>query len=275
MKYCLYELAQIDCILRAARRILIASDFDGTLCAIADSPADVHLSPAMLGILRRIASSPAIRFAVISGRAIVDICGRVPLGIAFSGNHGLEIRGYGLDFEHSAARERRPLLATACSVLAQTVERWPGAWIEDKGLSATLHYRKVDPRQHRAIRYEARQLMRRFGARFSLRAGNQALELRPKLAWDKGSALNYIREHTGPFDACICIGDDRTDETMFRANRGCLNIRVGRDRPSAAGYYLSSPAEVAIFLSHILDLCEFRSAAAGMGQASRLSEPRD
>ncbi len=267
MKYCLHDLAMVDNALTNARRLLIASDFDGTLCPIADSPSNVHLTQAMFEVLRRIAASPVLSLAVISGRELADLRSRVPLDVILSGNHGLEIGGRGLAFEHPGARGRRPLLATACSILAQTVQPWPGAWVEDKGLSATLHYRRVDLRAHRALRFQARQALRRFGTRFALRAGHMALELRPKVAWDKGSALQYIRAESGPYDFCICIGDDRTDEAMFRAHHGGLNIRIGCDRPSAAGYYLSSPEDVAILLSHILDVCEFRVLGASAGQS--------
>ena len=40
----------LDVVLRDSRRILIASDFDGTLCPIAESPAEVRLAPAMAAV---------------------------------------------------------------------------------------------------------------------------------------------------------------------------------------------------------------------------------
>ena len=43
---------------------------------------------------------------------------------------------------------------------------------------------------------------------------------------------------------------------MFRANSGQMNIRIGHPGSrSAATHYLLDPAEVAIVLSHIVDLC--------------------
>ena len=50
------------------------------------------------------------------------------------------------------------------------------------------------------------------------RVRNRALEIGPRVPWDKGKALRCIRANEGPFDACVCVGDERTDESMFRAN---------------------------------------------------------
>ena len=58
-----------------------------------------------------------------------------------------------------------------------------------------------------------------------------------------------------PVDLCIAMGDDRTDEMMFRANRDGFNIRVGLGDPTAASYSLADPAEVAMFLAHVCELC--------------------
>ena len=256
MKYCLSMLPEVDAMLRRAGRILIASDFDGTLCAIADSPSEVHLASATLEILRHAATCRRLTLAVISGRSLVDIRRRLPLNILFAGNHGLEIAGYGLEYEHDGARQLRSCVSDACKTLADAVRQWPGAWVEDKDLSATLHFRKVDRRHHNSILLAARRSLGVLGASLALRAGRLALEIRPKVGWDKGNALQYIHEKAGPFDACICLGDDRTDESMFRANQGQMSIRIGPlTTGSAATHYLLNPAEVAILLSHIVDVC--------------------
>lgn len=261
-KYCLSALSDIDAAFQAGGRVLLASDFDGTLCPIAGSPNEVHVSPAMTETLRRLAASERLSLAIISGRSIEDVARRLPLEVTFAGNHGLEIRGRGLMFEHPGACELRPELATACAELQGIVRRWPGAWVENKGLSATVHYRKVEPRHYHALLFAVRQELTRFGTRFALRSGKKALELRPRIPWDKGAALDYIRQNTGPFDASICLGDDRTDEMMFRANRGEINIRVGIGfGPTEATHHLLHCSEVATLLSHILNVCERRTGA--------------
>ncbi len=255
MKYCLSALPEIDRRLEETRRVLIATDFDGTLCPIAQSPSEVRLAPAMLEILRHAAGCQRLTLAVISGRALEDVRRRLPLDVLFAGNHGLEIAGGGLSFAHDGARQLRSSLTNACDALVDVLRRWPSAFVEDKGLSATLHFRRVDHRHHNSLVFAARRAVSVFGRDLALRVGRLALEIRPKVQWDKGSALQYILEKAGPFEACVCLGDDRTDESMYRANGSQLNIRVGCLRATAATHYLLDSTEVAIFLSHIADVC--------------------
>jgi trehalose 6-phosphate phosphatase len=254
MKYCLSVLPEIDARLEGSERVLIATDFDGTLCPIVETPSEAHLAPSTFEILRHAMACPRLTLAVISGRALEDVRRRVPLDIVFAGNHGLELDGGGITFEHTEARRLRPTVIGACEALADALRDWPAAHVEDKGLSATLHFRKVDRRQHSSLLFAARRALGTFGQQLALRAGKMALEVRPKVSWDKGNALEHIREKAGPFHACICIGDDQTDESMFRANRDGINIRVGTGRATAATHYLQGPGEVTILLSHIADV---------------------
>ena len=245
---------EIEKGLREARRVLIATDFDGTLCPIAERPSKVQLAPAMQDILSRAAVSQSLTVAVISGRAVSDLQSRLPLDLLFSGNHGLQVVGRGLSFVHQGARQLRFSLSGACETLARTLRSWPGAWIENKGLSATLHFREVEECHHHALLLAAGQALGTLNRHLDLSVGKQALEIRPNVHWDKGSALRYIQNEAGPFDVCICLGDDRTDEDMFRANRGQFNVGIGTSKLTAITHVLSDAGEVAVLLSKIVEL---------------------
>lgn len=272
MKYGLSSLHEIDALLHGSERILIASDFDGTLCPIANTPGEVQLSEAMIEILCHVSRRRRLTLAVVSGRGLADISRRLPPDLVVAGNHGLEIAGNGIEFEHRGAREARPVIAAACDALQVVLAQWPAASIEDKGLSATLHFRNVDQRQHHSLLFTARRVLGAFGPKLALRVGSRALEVGPRVPWNKGTAVGYIREKLGPFDACICLGDDRTDESMFRAEACDLGIRVGRRGPTAASHYLKDPAEVAILLSHLADLdgIERRPGAVASASAAEI-----
>jgi trehalose 6-phosphate phosphatase len=256
MIYGLSILPEIDAMLRRSRRVLIASDFDGTLCPIAETPADVSLAPGTLTMIHNAMACERLKLAVISGRALADVAQRLPAGIIFAGNHGLEITGCGIRFEHDEAKQLRSQIAAACEYLREAASDWPGALVEDKGLSATLHFRRVDRRLHSLLLFTARRTLGSLGPKIALRIGNCALEIRPRVPWDKGAALGYIHEQAGPFDSCICLGDDRTDESMFRAECSRLSIRVGHTVTTSATHYLSDPADVAILLSHVIAVCK-------------------
>lgn len=253
MKYCLAHLNDFDRALKKGRTLL-AVDFDGTLCPIASHPCDARLSAAMVETLRRISQCSQVTLAVLSGRPLDDLRRRLPCRFICAGNHGLEIAGPGICFEHAGAVELRSNLNRLCEALSDAVRKWPGAVVEHKRLSATLHYRNADPRAHYGIRFEARRCASKFGRAFSMRSGLKALEFCPRVEWDKGAALEFLRQKLGHTGASICIGDDRTDETMFRANARGLNVHIGAGRPTSAEYFLWDPSETAIFLEHMVDV---------------------
>src|SRR4051794_16012206 len=121
-QYCLSDLACVDRLLGRARTVLIASDFDGTLCPIASSPSEVRVAPYMLEVLRSVAASSRIKLAIVSGRALQDVSRRVPIdNVIFAGNHGLEIEGGDIRFEHEHARNLRPALQNSCRELARVL----------------------------------------------------------------------------------------------------------------------------------------------------------
>lgn len=255
MKPGLSLLAGLDTILQRPGRVLLASDFDGTLCPLIDRPSEAQLIPSVLNEIQQVLACERVTFAVITGRALTDIERRFPAGAIFAGNHGLEITGGGLHFEHDDAKRLRSSIAEACEALEGASAAWPAAWVEDKGLTATLHFRKVKTAHRETLLFAARRTLGTFGPKIAMRAGRDALEIRPRVAWDKGAALEYIYGQAGPFDSCVCLGDDRTDESMFRAPSCDVSVRVGFSSVTAAAFSVSEPADVAPLFSHIVSAC--------------------
>jgi trehalose 6-phosphate phosphatase len=211
----------------------------------------------MVEVLRSLSLSDRIRLAVISGRALNDLRHQLPIErVILAGNHGLEIDADGTHFEHEAAHGIRPYLEQSCRDIKRLLTEWPGAWLEDKQLSLTVHYRDVHSNLHHDLRCAIRRSQVGRNPMIGLRPAIKALELYPKVRWDKGAALNYIREISGPFDVCIAIGDDATDESMFLELPENINIKVGQGRPTTAMLELGDPSGVAVFLQHVLDVCE-------------------
>lgn len=245
-------IPEMEVKLRPAARILLATDFDGTLCPIAPSPAGLTVPPVMLEVLRQLTGSGRISLAVISGRALPDLACRVPFPAVLAGNHGLEIRGPGMDFEHPEARRLAPLLAEARAALSEAVATCPRAWVEDKSLTLTVHYRQAAGPDQAAVLLAVRHAMCRFGLTFGMRAGKKAIEVYPRVGWKKGSALAWIRERLGlEAEPCLCVGDDRTDESMFAVNPDGVNISVGYNDRSAARYYVTDHHELAAVFAHL------------------------
>jgi trehalose 6-phosphate phosphatase len=64
-------------------------------------------------------------------------------GVYYSGNHGLEIEGTGLKFIHPTVKAAQPKIQDILRQLSAELANIEGVFIEDKGLSLSVHYRLV------------------------------------------------------------------------------------------------------------------------------------
>ncbi|MBK8480500.1 MAG: trehalose-phosphatase [Proteobacteria bacterium] len=237
----------------ASGRLLVAFDFDGTLAPIVSQPDDAQMRPRT----RELFAAVSQRFpcAVISGRSQADVAAR--LGGAsvkyVVGNHGLE-PGLGLeDFAAEVARARALLEAALAGL--------PGVEIEDKRYSLAIHYRRSDNK--RQARRAIQRGIERLPVPMRLVPGRLVANLVPQRAPHKGDALLALRRAEGA-DAALYVGDDVTDEDVFKLDQPrarLLTLRVGASRASAASYYLRDQHEIDRLLGEVAALRETPSVA--------------
>ncbi|NRA02335.1 MAG: bifunctional alpha,alpha-trehalose-phosphate synthase (UDP-forming)/trehalose-phosphatase [Myxococcales bacterium] len=206
-------------------------DFDGTLAAIAQRPEEAAMTAGMRSAIETCAKRADTEVTIVSGRGIDDLEAAVGIpGLTYAGNHGFEIRGPELeDFRHA---ELAGFAAGARELIPKLEALAPdGAWIEAKGPTLTFHFREVEPALHAELARNARSEVEAAG--FRARDGKYAVEARPPIAWDKGSALLYILRHRygeawSESVRAIYVGDDQTDEDAFRMLAGLgFTFRVG------------------------------------------------
>ena len=236
-----------------AHRAALFLDYDGTLTPLVRHPSEAKLSSAMVAAIEGCAKREDTDVTIVTGRSLEDMARVAPLsGLAFAGNHGLEISGPGLQpFRHQDLPHYQGRLADLAASLREICV--PGAWVEEKGASLTLHYREVDSVAHAPLAQEARLRIQRAG--FQARAASCAVEARPPIGWDKGHAVLYVlRERYGPAWSetvrPIYVGDDDTDEDAFRVLSGLgITFRVGSaDRPTLASRQLPNVDSVQALL---------------------------
>jgi len=230
-------------------RLALFFDFDGTLAPIVDRPDAAAAAPGAADLLRTFRDAPAVTTAVVSGRAIDDLRERVGVdGLAYAGNHGLELRAGGETTVHPAAAAARDALADACERLRESLDV-PGVVVEDKGATATVHYRLADadavPRVEDRVRAAAAD------AGLELTTGKAVLELRPDTDWDKGRAVTWLldrRVPAGETATAVYVGDDTTDEAAFRAlpDDG-VGVKVGDGETAADDRVADVPAVRTLF----------------------------
>ena len=216
---------------RAARgRLLLALDFDGTLSPIVPRPDEAAILPAAGRALARIADRPDTLIAIVSGRGLDDVRARVREDRAFfAGNHGYEIEGPGVKHRVDAAEKLRPEFRMLSERLRHELAHVAGAEIEDKGITMSVHYRRVDdPDLAEHVRRATVREAERSGLRATL--GKRVIELRPPLDWHKGRAVEFLIDTLADEKPIypVFIGDDVTDEDAFRAvtERGGMAILI-------------------------------------------------
>jgi trehalose 6-phosphate phosphatase len=229
--------------------VFVGCDFDGTLAAIVARPEDARLSAEARALLSQLAALPGVTLAIVSGRKLADVRARVAIDkIFYCGNHGLEIEGPGIKWSSAEARTHRSELVDALAELRSRTATIQGIIIEDKGFTATVHWRLIPYEIREDLREVVASIVQsRAGLR--LAHGKAIWEIRPRVEWNKGSALQFLlqRSKVRPSNA-FYLGDDDTDETAFRVLEEGFTLRVGGLGSTAARIRLNDPADTISFL---------------------------
>jgi trehalose-phosphatase len=242
---------EVGARIAAAPHRLLCLDFDGTLAEFVGDPTEARLPPHTEVALRALAEYDGLSLAVISGRDRADLQMRVGIpGLVYAGNHGLDIAGPGYLFVEPTAASRSEELRELADVLTDRLGAIEGAIVEYKGLTISVHYRLVADSDAEEVRRVVHATLAGSNHPFVLGAGDQVHEIRPRVNWNKGTAVNWIRKQFGYRDALpIYVGDDTTDEDAFAAIReDGIAIKVGNGTETVARYTLEDPAEVRKFL---------------------------
>ncbi len=264
MKHLLGEWGEIKKQIRD-KSIFLFLDFDGTIAPIVDTPDKAVLPGEAKALLTSLIKCPRLKIAFISGRKLIDLKNKVGLkGAIYSGNHGLEIEGPKISFEPVLSSRYRATLGRIKKILENKILLIPGVFIEDKGLSLSLHYRLANKDQASLIKtiFHETIIVYLVKNQIKIKLGKKVLEVRPPVVWDKGKVVLWLlsrqkfvlnKNNILP----IYIGDDITDEDAFRALRkNGLTIYVGAPKKSSARYYVKSTVEVNKFLEGVLKICQ-------------------
>jgi trehalose 6-phosphate synthase/phosphatase len=219
-------------------------DYDGTLVPFASDPKHAQPDADLIDLLSALAKDPANRVVIISGRPRRDLerwFGHLPVSLI--AEHGVWMRRKDAEWQMLKAlsaewKERiRPILQLF-------VDRLPGAMLEEKEFSLAWHFRRADPDQASQRAKELLDDLSGYTRNIDIQVleGNKVIEVR-NTGVNKGTAALEWLAGWSP-DFLLGIGDDWTDEDMFRAlPESAFSVRVGLSATSAR-YYLTSHAAV-------------------------------
>src|ERR671915_1600039 len=190
----------------------ILTDIDGTLAPIVPTP-DMSEVPAEIKEYLRRLSERYLLVAGVSGRKTEDALDLVGLAdVVYFGNHGFEILR---DGEVEVTPEALPYLEKVQELENNARQELAplGAFVEEKGITASIHYRNAPPE----VGEKSVDFVKREGERLGLRitVGRGVVEARPPIRADKGTAVRTLVEEYGP-ERAMFIGDDTTDLDAFQ-----------------------------------------------------------
>jgi trehalose 6-phosphate phosphatase len=217
---------------RPGDRWALFLDVDGTLVAIAPTPAAVRVEPALLPLLQRLSRASDGALALVSGRSLsgIDTLFR-PLLLPAAGLHGWERRR--ADGTLAPSAEPTTILAPLRPRLSAFVANRPGLLLEDKGGSLAIHYR-LAPHYGAVVCQRAREIAAA-DPQLRLIEGRKVVEFVPRGS-DKGQAIaEFLAEPPFAGRVPIYVGDDTTDEDGFAAVNRLDGLSIKVANPEARG----------------------------------------
>jgi trehalose 6-phosphate phosphatase len=217
----------------------ILTDVDGTLAPIVARPEQAAVPAQAREILRRLSERYGL-VGCLSGRRAVEARRLVGVeGIAYAGNHGLELLRPGEEAPRldPALAGREGAAADFVAGLGDEALAAAGLRLEDKGPVQALHWRGAEqgPAEVRAREIAAAAEQ----AGLATHWGRKVLELRPAIAIGKDAAVEALLAAAG-VEMAAYAGDDRTDLDAFRRLRELreagglkLSVCVGVVSPEA------------------------------------------
>jgi trehalose 6-phosphate phosphatase len=171
-----------------------------------------EVSEELRGLLRKL-SEKYLLIAGISGRKTRDALDLIGLDeVVYFGNHGFEILR---DGEVEVIPDALPFFERVQELERRAKEELVplGAFVEEKGITASIHYRNVPPE----IGERCVEFVKAEGERLGLRitVGRGVVEARPPVRADKGTAVRALVDEYRPKKAMF-LGDDTTDLDAFR-----------------------------------------------------------
>ena len=246
------DVADLTSRVREARRAFFFLDYDGTLVPVVDKPEQAIPPASILELLRTMASIPNFRVCIVSGRDRKFLDEHLPGEVTIVAEHGACIRRAGDEecihlVDETAYADLRE---NVFGIMTDFERRIPGSHIEEKEFGLVWHYRLSDPifaHQQALVLADTLGGLLQHTA-LGILISKKAVEVR-HVGVNKGEAVRAILDEDSfdpRLDFLTTMGDDRTDEDMFRVYPR-VNVSISAsDVPMAAEYAMDQEAVVTL-----------------------------
>ena len=269
---------------KAANRRLFLFDYDGTLTPIVKDPAAAIPTARLYTIMEKLSQDPKNQIWIISGRDQIFLnkwWGSKNKHIGLSAEHGCFVKDIGTpEWINLAKKFDMSWQVRVNQVMEDLTNKTPGSFIERKEVALTWHYRAAVPELGDYNAAELKKQLLEFTEDFDLDVmeGKKNIEVRPKfvnkgeivkrLVWHKyGTPQDLLKplDQSLPIDEMpdfiLCLGDDFTDEDMFRQLNSIETLwskeyNDKRNKWGNFGFYpvtVGSAAKVTVAKAHLTD----------------------
>ncbi len=227
-------------------------DYDGTLVPFARHPRLATPNKELIQLLCTLSSDLKTEITIISGRDSVTLgewFKNLPINLVAEHGASIRLRGENWKDERDIDETWKPRIRPTLELFTQ---RSPGALIEEKQHTLAWHYRNVDPElgfiRSREVLDNLHHLLR--NTPLNIVDGNKVIEVRMS-GVDKGSVAKKLIENKD-YDFILAVGDDKTDEDLFRALADkAVTIKIGVGN-TLARYNLPDQEEVIRLLKELI-----------------------
>jgi len=217
-----------------ARKRLIFSDYDGTLVPFAEHPNLARPDARLYCLLEKLAKDDKTDFVLISGRSkntLQEWFGNYEIGLV--AEHGVWIRKKNGEWVNPKNLKTN-WMSKIQPILEVYADRMPGSFVEVKEFSLVWHFRMADPEIASLKAKELVDVLVNFTANIDVQIlpGNKIIEVR-NAGINKGDAsLHWLNK--SEYDFIMAMGDDLTDEDLFRSMpESAYSLKVGSDKSQA------------------------------------------
>ncbi|KAF2819758.1 hypothetical protein CC86DRAFT_374890 [Ophiobolus disseminans] len=244
---------------RQAKKRLFMFDYDGTLTPIVKDPQAAIPSDRVIRTLKTLAADPNNSVWIISGRDqdfLDEWMGHIT-ELGLSAEHGSFMRNPRSEvWENLTKAADTKWRDEVIEVFQHYTDKTTGSFIEEKKIALTWHYRNADPEYGAFQARECQKHLERTVAKkydVEVMTGKANLEVRPRFINKGEIAKRLVLEYGDqPPEFVLCLGDDFTDEDMFRSLRQSklppdhvFSVTVGASsKQTLASWHLVEPIDV-------------------------------
>lgn len=242
---------------RTTQHAAMFLDYDGTLVPFVGDPRLAQPDKELLDLLGDLSANSTTDIVIVSGRPRRDLeewFGSLPIDLI--AEHGVWLRLKGGQWQML-----RPLTAEwkerIRPILQLYVDRLPGALLEEKEFALAWHYRQADPELASVRAKELLDDLAGYTRNIDVQVleGDKVLEVRNTGVTKGTAAMEWLAAYVPDF--ILAVGDDWTDEDLFRALPStAFSVRVGLAN-TAARYHVGNHNAVRRLLRELRNLsCE-------------------